>query len=253
MDPGGVAVGAVGGRSSWCAAPLSGGAGRSLVVIPLWIAAIMAHSWTASPPNLTGVIAGSLELAVPISLGAFAGILSERSGMLNIAIEGKFLVGAACGVVAASSVPRAVRARTSSACWRRCSSPAPLGLLLAWLGIRHKVDQIIAGIVINIGALGITNFLFLRVLSKNTELNTPPTIEAIQVPVLTDIPVLGPLLFSGTPYLYFTFPMFFLTYMICSGRAGASGCGHRARSHRPPAPSASTSCRSDIARCSSPG
>ena len=51
------------------------------------------------------------------------------------------------------------------------------GLLLAWMGIRHKMDQIIAGDVINIGAVGITNFLFLRVLSRNTELNTPPTIE----------------------------------------------------------------------------
>ena len=98
---------------------------------------------------------------------------------------------------------------------------ALVGLLLAWLGIRYKVDQIIAGVVINIGALGITNFLFLRVLSKNTELNTPPTIEAIQVPVLGDIPVLGPLLFSGTPYLYFTiFLMFFLTYMLFRTRWG---------------------------------
>ena len=50
-----------------------------------------------------------------------------------------------------------------------------LGLLLAWLGIRHKVDQIIAGTVIYIGAIGITNFLFLRFLCRNTEFNAPPT------------------------------------------------------------------------------
>ena len=54
------------------------------------------------------------------------------------------------------------------------------------------MDQIIAGIVINIGALGITNFLFLRVLSRNTQFNTPPTIEPVRVPLLADIPVLGP-------------------------------------------------------------
>ena len=66
-----------------------------------------------------------------------------------------------------------------------------VGLLLAWLGIRWKVDQIIAGVVINIGALGITNFLFLRVLSKNTELNTPPTIEAVQIPILWRHPGAG--------------------------------------------------------------
>jgi simple sugar transport system permease protein len=132
------------------------------------------------------VIAGSLELAVPISLGAFAGILSER---------------AACSTSRSRASSWSVRARvgrrerhraaSSSACSRRSSPARSRRLLLAWLGIRYKVDQIIAGVVINIGALGITNFLFLRVLSKNTELNTPPTIEAIQVPVLQHIPVLG--------------------------------------------------------------
>ena len=76
---------------------------RSLVVvIPLFIAAILASLLAGSPANMTGVFSGSLELAVPITLGAFAGILSERSGMLNIAIEGKFLVGACAAAIAAS-------------------------------------------------------------------------------------------------------------------------------------------------------
>jgi ABC-type uncharacterized transport system permease subunit len=187
-----------------------------LIVIPVWIAAILGTLLAGRTANLTGVIAGSLELAVPISLGAFAGILSERSGMLNIAIEGKFLVGA-CAASVAASVTGSVIVGVLAAIF----AGALVGLLLAWLGIRYKVDQIIAGVVINIGALGITNFLFLRVLSKNTELNTPPTIEAIQVPVLSNIPILGPLLFSGTPYLYFTiFLMFFLTYMLFRTRWG---------------------------------
>jgi ABC-type uncharacterized transport system permease subunit len=187
-----------------------------VVIIPVWIAAILGALLAGKAANLTGVIAGSLELAVPISLGAFAGILSERSGMLNIAIEGKFLVGA-CAASIAASVTQNVLVGVAAA----VVAGMLVGLLLAWLGIRYKVDQIIAGVVINIGALGITNFLFLRVLSQNTELNTPPTIEAIQVPVLSNIPVLGPILFSGTPYLYFTiFVMFFLTYMLFRTRWG---------------------------------
>ena len=96
-----------------------------------------------------------------------------------------------------------------------------MSLLLAWLGIRWKVDQIIAGIVINIGAVGITNFLFLRVLSKNTELNTPPTVEAIKLPILSEIPVIGPILFSGSPYLYFTLiVMVAFAYMLFRTRWG---------------------------------
>ena len=141
-----------------------------LFVIPIWVITIMANLLDGKAANLTNVFTGSLEYAVPVSLGAFAGILSERSGMLNIAIEGKFLVGAL-------RRPRCVVVGHGRASWS-ASRPRPVaaalvGLLLAWLGIRWKVDQIITGVVINIGAVGITNFLFLRVLTKHTELNTP--------------------------------------------------------------------------------
>jgi simple sugar transport system permease protein len=98
---------------------------------------------------------------------------------------------------------------------------AATGLLLAWLGIRWKVDQFIAGIVINFGAVGITNFLFLRVLTKNTELNTPPSVEAVKLPILGDIPVIGPILFNQTPYVYFTLLlMVAFTYMLFKTRWG---------------------------------
>ena len=187
-----------------------------VVVIPVFIAAILASLLAGRPANMTGVFSGSLELAVPITLGAFAGILSERSGMFNIAIEGKFLVGACAAAIAASITQNVIVGVLAAVI-----AGALVGLLLGWLGIRYKVNQIISGVVINIGALGITNFLFLRVLSKNTELNTPATVEKIKLPVLSDIPVLGPLLFSGTPYLYFTvIVMFFLTYMLFRTRWG---------------------------------
>jgi general nucleoside transport system permease protein len=187
-----------------------------LLLIPIWVAAILADLLDGRPANMTGVFAGSLELAVPITLGAFAGILSERSGLLNIAIEGKFLIGA-CAASIVASVTQNVLIGILAA----IVAGALVGLLLGWLAIRYKVDQIISGVVVNIGALGITNFLFLRVLSQNTELNTPPTVEAIRVPVLADIPVIGPILFTGTPYLYVTLIlMFFLTYMLFRTRWG---------------------------------
>ena len=73
-----------------------------LLLVWPWVAAILADVLGGKPANLTGMIAGSLEFAVPITLGALAGILSERSGMLNIALEGKMLVGACVASVAAS-------------------------------------------------------------------------------------------------------------------------------------------------------
>ena len=186
------------------------------IVLLLLITATLGTLLSGKVANLTGVLRGSLELATPITLGAFAGILAERSGMFNIAIEGKFLIGACAAAIVASVTQNALLGVLAA-----MVAGAGVGYLLAWLGIRHDVNQIISGVVVNIGALGITNFLFLRVLSKNTELNTPPSIEAIKVPLLSDIPVLGPILFSGTPYLYFTIAlMVFFWYMLFRTRWG---------------------------------
>jgi ABC-type uncharacterized transport system permease subunit len=198
-----------------------------LVVLPLWVIATLAALLAGKSANLTGILGGTLSLAAPISLGAFAGIISERSGMANIAIEGKMLVGACVASVAASAAMLVLGhgANPTIAVLIGVTSAAIAGalvsLLLAWLGIRWKVDQIIAGIVINIGAVGITNFLYLRVLSKNTQFNTPPTVESLKIPVLSEFPVIGPILFSGTPYLYFTIVlMVVFTYMLYRTRWG---------------------------------
>ena len=194
-----------------------------LLLIP-FVAATLAALLNGTAANLTGVIGRSMELAAPITLGALAGILSERSGMFNIAIEGKMLLGACAASIIASVVLLATGnplLGTISGVVGAMLVGALVGLLLAWLGIRHGVDQIIAGTVINIGAFGITNFLFLRVLGRNTELNTPPTIEALRLPFLADIPVLGPIFFSARPYVYIAILMtLFLTYMLFRTRWG---------------------------------
>ncbi len=69
-----------------------------LIVIPFWVVTALAAMLVGKPANLTGVLGGTLSLAAPISLGAFAGIISERSGMANISIEGNFLIGACVAV-----------------------------------------------------------------------------------------------------------------------------------------------------------
>jgi len=197
------------------------------LLIALWVTATLGDLLDGKTANMTGVFAGTLALSAPIALGAFAGIVSERSGISNIAIEGKFLLGACIASIAASVVQNtlgpdvdktiAVLAGVGAA----ALTGALVSLLLAWLGIRWKVDQIIAGIVINIGAVGITNFLYLRVLQSNTQLNTPPTVEIVKAPILGDIPVIGPILFVQTPYLYFAvIVMFALTYFLFRTRWG---------------------------------
>jgi simple sugar transport system permease protein len=194
-----------------------------VITAPLVIA-ILGALLDGTTANFTRVLSGSLELATPLTLGAMAGILSERSGMLNIALEGKMLVGACVSVVVGSvalSMTDNVILSTTIAIAAAMGASGLLGLLLAWLGIRYKVDQIIAGTVINIGAVGITNFLFLRVLGRNPEFNSPPNVEAMELPILSDLPVLGPILFSLRPYVYITLIlMVILTYFIYRTRWG---------------------------------
>jgi Uncharacterized ABC-type transport system, permease component len=195
-----------------------------LLLIAPWVAAVLGAVLAGKAANLTGMIGGSLELAAPITMGALAGILSERSGILNIALEGKMLIGACVASVAASVSMLATGNPLLSALIGVAAAmfvAGLLGLLLAWLGIRYKVDQIIAGTVINIGAVGITNFLFLRILSRNTQFNTPPTIEPMRLPFLDQIPVLGPILFNAKPYVYLAYIMVIaLTYMLFRTRWG---------------------------------
>ena len=194
-----------------------------LIVAPI-VVATFATLLNGTAASLTNVFSGTLELAAPITLGALAGILSERSGMLNIALEGKMLVGACvAALISSAAVAFTGNAIVSSLLGVLAAMIAAglLGLLLAWLGIRHKVDQIIAGTVINIGAIGITNFLFLRILGRNVDLNTPATIGPFRIPVLADLPVLGPILFSAKPYVYVGWILVVvLTYMLFRTRWG---------------------------------
>jgi len=194
------------------------------VLIAPWLVALLADLLNGKPAIMTNVLGGSLELAAPISMAALAGILSERSGMINIALEGKMLVGAFTASVVSSLVYMAtgnVLLSSLAGVSAAMAAAGLTGLLLAWLGIRHKVDQIIAGTVINIGAVGITNFIFLRVLQHNTQYNSPPSVEILRLPLLSDLPILGPILFSAKPYVYVGYLLvIFLTYMIYRTRWG---------------------------------
>ncbi len=159
-------------------------------------------TWAAADRsmNLVGVLQTTLFRAVPITFAALSGVLCERSGVVNIAIEGMLLSGAFVAAVVASA--------TGNNWIGLLAAVATGGLLagvLAVLAIRYMVNQIIAGTVINIFAAGLTAFLATRVLSANKQWNTPPRFEPIVIPVLSDIPIIGPVFFSGSFFVYAVF------------------------------------------------
>ena len=163
-----------------------------------------------------GLVAGSLARATPIALGALAGVLCERTGVINIAIEGMML---------ASAFGAAITAAATGNLWVGlvCGilTGAAFGAIHAVISIRYEVDQIVGGTFINIFALGMTSYLTARVLVEYPDLNQPGTFRPIDIPLLSGIPFVGPLLFSQNIFGYLMFGLvFFLAWALFNTRWG---------------------------------
>ena len=175
---------------------------RSVHMMLVWgaifLAAFAFLVWMTSGTklNLTGMVRDTLTYATPLTLGAMAGIFCERSGVFNIAIEGMMLAGAFTAVGFASYF---------HSLWVGLLAASLTGGLMAALhavlSIKYKVDQIISGTVINILASGATRFMNIRLLEP-AGLSTPGHFDPIAVPILSKIPVLGPMLFINQPTVF---------------------------------------------------
>jgi simple sugar transport system permease protein len=180
---------------------LGGVAALFVFTFLVWVAAGQSMS-------LTGVLQASVSRAVPIVFGALSGVLCERAGVVNIAIEGMLLGGAFTSAVV-TSVTDNVWIGLGAA----ILTGAVLAIILAVLAIRYRVDQIIAGFFINIFVTGLTAFLAIRWLQENrAELNTPEKFLPWNVPILSDIPILGPILFRHNLFVYLLYAIIALIY-----------------------------------------
>ena len=160
--------------------------------------------------------AAAIRLALPIFLAALGETFAERAGLVNVGLEGMMLMGA-FGAVLGSDVTGSALAGVA------------IGLLFAvlvaavqgFVSINLGGDQIVCGIALNIGALGITSFAYLRILQPYSEYNRPIGIDTVDIPLLSHIPILGPIFFSLSPYFYASVGlMLFFTYMIYRTRWG---------------------------------
>jgi ABC-type uncharacterized transport system permease subunit len=155
--------------------------------------------WAAADKslNLAGLLNATLQKSVPLTLGALSGILCERAGVVNIAIEGMMLGGAMVSTVVAS---------VTGSLWLGVLGALITGALLAWvhgvLSIKYRINQIISGTVINIFATGITSFISAKYLQTYQELNNSGIFAPWPVPVLSKIPFFGPILFNHNIYVY---------------------------------------------------
>ena len=168
----------------------------------LFIVALLAWAARDAEVSIIGLLDGTLFRATPLALGAFAGLLCERAGIVNIAIEGMLLTAAFVAALTASAADNTWVGLASG-----IAAGCLLGAFLGVLSIKYRVDQIIGGTVINIFALGLTSYLGARVLSEYPDLNQPGSFRSFGIPGLERLPLVGPLLFDNTIYVFLLFAL----------------------------------------------
>ena len=170
------------------------------VVAGVFVLAFLMWAARGRSMNLTGMLQSSLLRSIPIVLAALSGVMCERSGIVNIGIEGMMLTGAFMSALICS-----IFQSTWVGLLGALFGGGLMAALLAVLAIKYKVNQVIAGTAINILATGLTSYFSDRYLQENRALNSPPTFEPIAIPLLSKIPIIGPALFNHTVPVYVTF------------------------------------------------
>ena len=165
------------------------------------------------------LINSAIRLGTPILLAALGGALCNQAGVLDLALEAKMLLGAFVGIVTAFYVGNSYVGLLAA-----MASGALLGLLFAFLYHKYKVDLVILAIAFNLIIAELTVFV-MRVMFGNVGSWSDPSIQRIpeiQLPIIKDIPILGPILSGYNIIVYFswfaTIVMFIVLYKMRSGR-----------------------------------
>ena len=179
---------------------IRGGARRSSLYlgIGLILAVTTFLVWATAGKqfNLTGMLEATVVRAVPIALGGLVGTLSERVAVVNIGIEGMMLSGAFTGAIVGSLAGGWIGLVAA------IIVGGLMGLALGVLVITYRVDQIIAGVAVNLFALGLTSYVASQVLTVHKELNNAPIFGGIDIPFLSALPIIGRVFFQQNIFVY---------------------------------------------------
>ena len=181
----------------------------------LAVAAFLVWATAGKSFSLTGMFQASIVRAVPIALGGLAGVLSERVAVVNIGIEGMLLAGAFTGALVGSLAGGIAGLAAAIAVG------GLFGFILAALVVTYRMDQIIAGVFINLFVLGLTSYISSQVFQEYRALNNAPVFRTVAIPFFSDIPVVGPVFFNQNLFVYGAFILAGLaTYYLFHTRYG---------------------------------
>lgn len=186
----------------------------------VWVGAAVAAMtlgllvWSIARPGnvlqVDTILKGTVLLALPLIFGSLSGVLCERSGVINVGIEGQFLAGAFTGALVATAAGNPFIGIVAA-----CIAGAVVTFVLAGLAVRYHVDQVVLGVVLNLLVLGLTGFLFDRVMKENeSATNVAVPFPAWEIPYLSEIPGIGPALFGQNLFVYLAIVLVPLVYFM---------------------------------------
>jgi simple sugar transport system permease protein len=188
-------------RRRWFGPIMGVGLGLFVAALICWLASASSFAFV----DVVGLMTSGILYAVPLMLGALAGVMCERSAVINVAIEGQMLAGAFSAALIGSLVGSAIGMLGAAL------AGALMGWLLAVFAIRYLVNQVVLGVVLNVFAAGLTGFFYDAFMQPHADsLNSVTIASTHKVPLLGDIPVVGPLLFDTYYIVYLTYVLIVL-------------------------------------------
>ena len=170
----------------------------TVVFALLLVVGFLAWATAGHTLPITSLLEGALALSAPLIFGALGGVVSERVGVTNIAIEGQLLAGACVSAVLASVTQNLLVGLVGAVV-----AGVLVSFVLAVFAIKYVVNQVIVGVVLNVLVLGLTTFFYQTVLvNASDSLNSPPRFGDLPIPGLSLIPILGPVLFDQSIVTY---------------------------------------------------
>lgn len=149
---------------------------------------------------IVALLHATIRLSTPLLFAAIGGLFSERSGVINIALEGKMLLGALIGFMIAYSTGNPWLGLLGA-----MVAGALVGLLFAYVTVTLGADQIVTAVAINLIMVGLTGVVFRLMKASSSGSLSAPTFPVWNIPLLSDIPFIGPLFFNHLPLVYLAF------------------------------------------------
>lgn len=146
---------------------------------------------------IEGLLEAAIRTATPLALAALGETVTERAGVINLGLEGIILAGAFGALVGAGTTAGVLGGLTVG-----IVAGVVMAGVFAAFAVGFRADQIIAGTAVTLLAAGLTGTLYRTVYGATGAALTIPTIRPLEIPVLSDIPLIGRAMFAQTPFTY---------------------------------------------------